>query len=119
MGGLIADDGGTILYEFSDGLPKHPKNSCNMAEYMAFMILCDKLHELVKKEDEIIIFGDSKLVIKQMIGEWKIKKGAYIEHAKKSKIVFDKLLARVRVRLAWIPREENVRADELSKIGLR
>lgn len=65
--------------------------------------------------EKLEIFGDSKLVINQLNGEWKCKQ----EHLKI-------LLNKVKFLLesfesweaTWIPREENYLADSLSKWNL-
>ncbi|MCI4363110.1 MAG: ribonuclease HI family protein [Thermoplasmata archaeon] len=63
----------------------------------------------------VILRGDSQLVIRQMNGEYAIRKEhlkAYHEHLS--------ALARqfVEVSFRWVPREENTRADELTKLAL-
>ena len=66
-------------------------------------------------EAQIIVYGDSKLVIEQMFGSWKIRKGAYVPLA----LAAQRLLRQFKnIKGRWIPREKNEIADELSKSAL-
>lgn len=97
--------------DFTDSIFREasPKNTNNIAEYLAFI----RVLELMKnKIDDIIeIFGDSQLVIRQMNAEWQIKNGAYKEYALKAISMLDDLKKKNKVTLTWIPREENEKAD--------
>ncbi len=60
--------------------------------------------------------GDSQLVIRQMTGEYQVRKEhlkAYRERLKQLAALFR------RVEFQWVPREQNQRADALSKEALR
>jgi len=63
-------------------------------------------------DNSIIVEGDSKMVINQMTGKWKVKKGYYKDLAKKVIALKPKFKS---IRYYWIPREENEWADGLSK----
>lgn len=61
---------------------------------------------------ELLVCGDSQLVVRQMTGEWSVKGGAYVP-------VHDRLVALIercpfKVYWHWIPREDNGEADALS-----
>lgn len=94
---------------------KEKETSNNVAEYSGFIaILCYFIeNNLLKKP--IKIYGDSKLVIEQMQGNWKIVKGLYKPLAYQAKDLFKSF---TKTKLIWIPREENSIADELSKAEL-
>jgi ribonuclease HI len=64
-------------------------------------------------DDEIVIKGDSRLVIHQMDGTWQIKS------ATSNKFVPEirRLLEGRKTRFIWIPREQNAEADLLSNIA--
>jgi ribonuclease HI len=64
-----------------------------------------------KEGEEIEIYGDSQLVVKQMNGEWGVKKGAYAEYAYKASILLCNLKEKNTVTIQWIPREQNEKAD--------
>lgn len=95
--------------------PKIPvETSNNLAEYCGFGVTLKYLKENNLDDLNITIYGDSKLVIEQMSGRWKIRNGVYIPFANRAR----DLLAtfRVQPKLVWIPREQNLIADRLSKV---
>jgi len=53
---------------------------------------------------------DSKLVVEQMSGRWKIKNGALADLAAEARSI----LSGTPVSFEWIPRAENSRADRLA-----
>ena len=84
----------------------------NVAEYSALK----RAVEWVSRnsvDDEIIIKGDSQLVIYQMNGTWQIKS----ETSKKFIPEIRKLLEGRKTRFMWIPREQNTEADLLSNVA--
>lgn len=64
---------------------------------------------------QVILFGDSQLVIRQMQGE-------YLVRAAHLRSYWDRLQQLAKefpdTRFVWVPREENARADELSKLAI-
>jgi len=97
--------------EHSESIFKNadPKNTNNIAEYMAFI----RILELMKNKTDckIEIFGDSMLVVNQMNGEWQIKSGAYKKYAERASSLFYDFKKKNQVILKWISREENEKAD--------
>lgn len=81
----------------------------NIAEYSAII----RALEIAKNngENELEIRSDSELVIKQINRKYKIR----IPHLKKLKRKIDFISNEINVKFIWIPREQNVIADELSK----
>lgn len=59
---------------------------------------------------EVKLFMDSKLVIQQLSGKWKIK-NEYLQKIAREIAYHSKAL---RIEYIWIPREENTVADALS-----
>lgn len=96
-------------------IKENPKNTNNVAEYQAFGWTVSTISKMNISEAEIEIFGDSKMVVEQMNGNWEIKEGSYVPFARKAKGIFRDLSAANNVTLKWIPRTENIIADELSK----
>lgn len=95
----------------------HGKNiSNNVAEYSGFLTALSCLKALKAYDEPITIKGDSKLVIEQMSGNWRIKQGLYVKLALKS---LESLKAFTRIEMFWIPREENGICDKLAKDVLR
>jgi ribonuclease HI len=101
------------VYKPPVGREKETTN--NIAEYLGvisvldFFINSDLIHE------RILVLGDSNMVIEQSFGKWKIKKGLYKPFALVAK---EKLQSFKNIEGKWIPREENWRADALSKAHL-
>lgn len=85
----------------------------NIAEYRALLVALDIAAENGVTELEVL--ADSMLVVCQMNRRWKVKHPNMKRmHAQATELA--RRIARVRYR--WIPREENYRADELSKMGM-
>jgi ribonuclease H / adenosylcobalamin/alpha-ribazole phosphatase len=100
-------------YKDSEVIQAKEENTNNVAEYLALI----KLLKILKNKNgcKIEIYGDSKLVVMQMLGKWKIKKGSYKEQAIISKDLYNNLKLNNDLDIIWIPREDNTIADELSK----
>ena len=85
----------------------------NEAEYQAVISLLQ--FAVQHKIENLAVFGDSKLVIKQILGEWKVK----AENLKPYVREAQKLTAQIpNIVMEWIPREQNTYADRLSKKGV-
>jgi len=91
------------------------ETSNNVAEYSAFLHALEWLDKNAYNDEKIIFFGDSKLVIEQMFGSWKMRGGFYIPIALKAKQLLKKF---TNITGQWIPREQNDIADKLSKESL-
>lgn len=111
--GVVVKENGQIIDSYSAKITRKDfgkTTTNNVAEYCAFL----KALELAGKHNKkCTIMGDSKLVIDQMRGFWKIKFGAYSELAHEAKEIYESMLDIVH-RIKWIPREENTEADALS-----
>jgi len=125
---IIANATGEVIADHSSFVAKNWNNSNNVAEYMGFIWLMDTLIDLfttLKKDSDtfaptVAIYGDSKLVICQMCGEWKIKAGRYVKYANEAMPKLNNLRGLCQnISISWIPRDKNDRADELSKGQLK
>ena len=86
----------------------------NQAEYTALIEGLKKAKELGIKE--LVVRGDSQLVIRQMKGVYKVKNEnvkPLFEQAKELEKEFEK------VAFEWVPREENKEADRLANEYLK
>jgi ribonuclease HI len=110
--GAIILMGDEILFEYSEYIKAHPKNSNNVAEYMALNRALDWLIENDITKGIITVHGDSNLAIQQMNGAWRIKAGRYTPYAYSAR---EKKAKFSNIMFKWIPREDNSIADELSK----
>ncbi|MFF0635030.1 bifunctional RNase H/acid phosphatase [Nocardia sp. NPDC004151] len=81
----------------------------NVAEYRGLIAGLEAAAELGARE--VSVRMDSKLVVEQMSGRWKVKHEAMIPLADRAR----RLVAGFeRVSFAWIPRKENSHADRLA-----
>lgn len=99
---------------FADsGFIKGTKYSSNVAEYIgliAGLYVCSLLE--IK---ELTVYGDSLLVINQMLGKFRVKSpNLQMCHAEVKRITdpFD------NINYIWIPREQNNDADRMSRSDL-
>lgn len=83
--------------------------SNNVAEYKG-MIAGIRRAMAIDPDAVLTVRLDSKLVVEQMSGRWKIKHPAMAELAAQAR----ELLTGTPVRFEWIPREQNSRADKLA-----
>ncbi len=87
--------------------------SNNVAEYKAMIAGVRRALEL--DPDAVLhVRMDSKLVVEQMSGRWKIKHPDMAELAAQAR----ELLTGTPVRFEWIPRETNTRADKLANLAM-
>jgi len=86
----------------------------NVAEYSALKRALEWLNE-ENICDEIMIRGDSMLVINQVKGEWQVKSQTSQRFVPQIKT----LLKEKKAKLEWIPREENNEADMLSRVAYK
>ncbi len=110
--GVVLIEDKDIITEIAKKLPD--KGTNNIAEYTALLTGISAASELGWKE--VLIEGDSKLVINQVKGAWKINK----THLKRLHAQVVKELSKFdSYALNWIPREKNSVADELASKALK
>lgn len=106
--GYLHEDCGLAVRPFS----YHATN--NVAEYVAAIRALEWLAAHGYHGD-VNLVGDSQLVIRQMQGEYAVRK----EHLKAYHQHLGQLVQKFRrVEFRWVPREQNGRADALSKMAL-
>lgn len=113
-GGAVLIKDNKILAEiFDEYIPeKFGETSNNVGEYYGLLKALEYLLENKLENETIFIEGDSNMVIMQMSGRWRIKKGIYRDIALKTKETVNRFK---NIMFIWVPREENEWADELSK----
>jgi len=103
---VFTADRSTVLVEAKQAIGRATNN---VAEYRGLIAGLDDAVKL--GATEAAVFMDSKLVVEQMSGRWKVKHPDLIElHAQARKLAsrFD------RISYAWIPRARNSHADRLA-----
>ena len=113
-GVMIKDQDGTIVVWEHGLVGKGSAISNNVAEYAGVLCVLKYLRSLPPAR--ATIRGDSNLVINQLNGRWRIRKGLYRSIAVEAK----ELLARLKglgwqIACCWIPRAQNEECDALSK----
>ena len=109
-GAVLLDESGNLLGSISIYLGE---TTNNVAEYRA-VIAAVELAKDISPECELIIKMDSKLVVEQMSGRWKVK---HENMAELSGVLSD-ILEGTEASFEWIPREENTRADALANLAM-
>ena len=85
----------------------------NVAEYSGLVAALIAAHE-IDPNAQIEVRMDSKLVVEQMSGNWKIKHENMKGLVEKARSAF----AQSQVKYVWVPREDNLAADTLLNIAL-
>jgi ribonuclease HI len=85
----------------------------NVAEYSGLVAALVAAHE-IDPNAQIEVRMDSKLVVEQMSGNWKIKHENMKGLVEKARNAF----AQSQVKYVWVPREDNLEADTLLNIAL-
>ena len=67
-GGVIYKPDGTTLLTYKKAIGKHTNN---VAEYLGLIV--GLRHCIDQKINNVAVFGDSKLVVEQTLGNWKVK----------------------------------------------
>lgn len=110
LGISIADDSGR---EIDFGYMPKGNGTNNEAEYLALILLLRRALHLGITHIEC--FGDSKLVINQLIGTYRINQDSL-------KTLYAKVITLSKqfdqCQFSWVRRQDNTRADELSKLAL-
>ncbi|MDY6049499.1 MAG: reverse transcriptase-like protein [Corynebacterium sp.] len=109
-GTAVFGSDGTLLTEIVEYVGKATNN---VAEYHALINGLTAAADL--GADSVEVFMDSKLVVEQMSGRWKIKHKDMLALAQQAQA----LIARFgSFSISWVPREKNKHADRLSNVAM-
>jgi ribonuclease HI len=106
---LVAPDGRLLACDWGE-VCRGPAATNNVAEWHALLQALRFLAECGWR-GKLQIYGDSRLVLNQLNGRWKCHK----EELRRCRDACLALLAGVRWRASWVPREENAEADALAR----
>ncbi len=108
---------GYVIYK--DGKRVHSEHGVagrevtnNYAEYFCLTKALERLAP--HRGEEVTVYSDSTLLVNQMSGKWKFKRGNYAEKYLAAKELAGEFS---RLRFEWVPREKNSEADELTNIA--
>jgi len=107
---VIIENNKGIVVEISLGLSFHVTN--NTSEYEAFLAGLRIAHDLGAKK--VKIFNDFKLVASQVTGEYQVREEHLQEYVQ---LVLEKMKEFETVEVTHVPREQNTRANILSKLA--
>lgn len=112
-------ESGSLISRYS-GYLIASSSSCNYAEYMAIYKALEWAMSIPDLES-ILLSSDSLLCMKQLAGHWRVRGGVYRSVYEEVRSLIGRLqrLRGLRLRVRWIPREENQEADALSRETLR
>lgn len=111
-GALIRDaDTGMVIAQRGETIGTATNN---VAEYTGLIAGLELLREYAPDVTDVEVRMDSKLVIEQMAGRWKIKHESMRPLAQEAQ----RLLPRGGVTWTWVPREQNAAADALANAAL-
>ena len=109
LGACIIDEKGNEISAVS--LPKGFGTN-NEAEYLSLIALLKKAKKIGVKK--LSCYGDSRLVINQLIGKYRVSE-KFLPYHNEVRLLAESFSF---ISFEWIRREDNQRADELSKQGL-
>jgi ribonuclease HI len=103
----LADDSGPLM---------EANMTCNLAEWRALQSGLGWVARLRLPVEDLVIVGDSQLVLNQLTGEWACKKPSLVAVRDACREMLDRM--RFPWRAIWVPRDRNAEADRLSKRGV-
>lgn len=111
--GYIIKKNGKIVEKGSESLGASRDMTNNVAEYSALIRALQAIKKLGLDNEKILFRSDSKLLVSQMKGEWKVKGARIVPlHGKAAD-----LTKGLDIDFQWIPREENEEADRLCRLA--
>jgi probable phosphoglycerate mutase len=106
-GAVVKDADGTVLAEVAESIGRATNN---VAEYRGLIAGLSALPAVTGEGASVEVRMDSKLVIEQMAGRWKIKHEGLRPLAQEAAA----LARRFRITWKWVPRAQNSHADRLA-----
>jgi len=118
-GVIITDSTGRVIHTLY-GLCNYHVQTNNVAEWVALKNALLFCYGLISCGDTLQIFGDSELVIKQLLGEYQVN----ADHLKPLHKLCRELLTKFKdcgvvVDAQWHKREENRKADYLTGLAYK
>jgi ribonuclease HI len=110
--GYVVFANGEMIYQESGIVGEGTDMSNNVAEYSGLCAALRWLKERKLQQCGIVIFSDSRLLVNQMNGLWKTHEGLYLRWHQEAQRLAQGF---PRLRFQWVPREQNMQADVLSR----
>lgn len=99
--GISIKENDQIIYQESYYIGCGEAMSNNVAEYCGVIRSLTYLLSVNKNNEQILCYGDSKLTVMQMCGEWKSKKGLYKQYYLQSLKLVRKFTDISFTRIRW------------------
>lgn len=111
--GYVLKRDGVVVNADSGGEPARPQNTNNIAEYYGLGHGLRFLQRLMPLDGHLLVLGDSMLVVKQVMGEWRCNQPRLALLRDRCR----ELLASLKIpwEARHIPREQNEEADRLTQ----
>jgi ribonuclease HI len=104
---------GKVVEQGSESLGASKDMTNNVAEYSALIRALQAIKKLGFDKEKILLRSDSKLLVSQMKGKWKVRGTRIVPlHSKAAE-----LTKGLDIVFQWIPREENEEADSLCRVA--
>ncbi len=111
--GYVIKKNGKVVEQGSESLGASKDMTNNVAEYSALIRALQVVKKLGLDEEKILLRSDSKLLVSQMKGKWKVRGTRIVPlHSKAAE-----LTKGLDIVFQWIPREENEEADRLCRVA--
>jgi ribonuclease HI len=117
--GLVIQKKGKTIFEdcgLAYAKPFSDDASNNVAEYSAVLRGLEWLEKNTDFAATIVIRGDSRLIVNQLRGEYKVKSPRLVELHHRAKKLLSKFS---NLRIEWVDRSLNQEADQLSRIAYK
>lgn len=111
--GVVACWHDTVLEQYAGWSPDMTNNEAEYHGLIAALRTASKY-----APQHVTVRGDSQLVIRQTLGEWKCRKAHLKPLCTEAQLLLAGLRRGSTVVLEWIPREQNTDADALSTTAL-
>jgi ribonuclease HI len=116
---------GAVLYtmnpdEVYDVSQEYGDMTNNCAEYCGLIMGLEMIKQYCPRAQQLIIRGDSQLIIRQMTGKYKVKAAGLIPFHQRATELINELIGPDKIasiEFEWIERSLNERADILSRRG--
>jgi ribonuclease HI len=111
--GYVIKKNGKVVEQGSESLGASKDMTNNVAEYSALIRSLQVIKRLGLDKEKILLRSDSKLLVSQMKGKWKVRGTRIVPlHSKAAE-----LTKGLDIVFHWIPREENEEADRLCRVA--
>jgi ribonuclease HI len=110
---VIVRRDGEVIHQVAERVPNLGHGtSNNLAEYAGLVAALKFLIGASLQREPVGIIGDSQVVINQMFGTWQVHGGSYAALAREAAELLKQF---TRIDGVWVPRDQNVEADALSR----